>query len=150
MVVCMARPELDEVRPTWSESVPDALRMALAPLAAGELDVLLDNLLEGAEFPAALDSRCDVLDQDVEDRVVGEVALRIPHASGRLPGARRHHRVVGHAGGVGVEDVLPVEELAVELLDLLGLVGAELEPGDRVEGGNSHDTHSLRPTRGRL
>jgi hypothetical protein len=91
------------------------------------------------------DGRGDVLDEDVEDRVVGEAALRLPHAAGRLLGARRHHRVVGHTGGVGVEDVLPVEELAVELLDLLRLVGAELEPGDRVEGGNGHDTHSLHP-----
>jgi class 3 adenylate cyclase len=57
LVVCMARPELDEVRPEWSGSVPGALRMELTPLPPTDLDVLLDNLIEGASFPAALRER---------------------------------------------------------------------------------------------
>ncbi|MGH3507058.1 MAG: adenylate/guanylate cyclase domain-containing protein [Nocardioidaceae bacterium] len=57
LVVCMARPELDEVRPGWSGSVRDALRMTLSPLPATDLDVLLENLIEGASFPAALRER---------------------------------------------------------------------------------------------
>lgn len=57
LVVCMARPELDEVRPEWSGSVPGALRMELTPLPPTDLDVLLDNLIEGASFPAELRER---------------------------------------------------------------------------------------------
>ncbi|HET6985061.1 MAG TPA: adenylate/guanylate cyclase domain-containing protein, partial [Kribbella sp.] len=57
MVVCTARPELDEIVRGWSVGVPDARRLPLGPLADGDIDVLLDHLLDGMRLPEPVAAR---------------------------------------------------------------------------------------------
>ncbi len=57
LIVCTARPELDEVSPRWSEAVPDALRQTLDPLGTTEVDALLNRLLDGMRLPEPLRTR---------------------------------------------------------------------------------------------
>lgn len=54
LVICMARPELDEERADWAATVPGAVRLTLAPLTGAGLDQLVDNLLDGADMPQAV------------------------------------------------------------------------------------------------
>ncbi|HKE50388.1 MAG TPA: adenylate/guanylate cyclase domain-containing protein [Actinomycetes bacterium] len=57
LIVCTARPELAEVAPGWSDAVPHAVRQPLHPLGVGDLDALLDRLLDGMQLPEQLGTR---------------------------------------------------------------------------------------------
>ena len=57
LVICMARPELDEVAPRWCADVRDAIRVAPGPLGAREVNDLLDYLLDGLQLPGAIRAR---------------------------------------------------------------------------------------------
>lgn len=57
LVVCMARPELDEVAPRWCADVRHAIRVTPGPLGAREINNLLDHLLEGLQLPGAIRAR---------------------------------------------------------------------------------------------
>ena len=50
LFLCLARPELLEVRPGWMSTKPNATLVALEPLGDAEIDRLIRNLSEGAEF----------------------------------------------------------------------------------------------------
>jgi class 3 adenylate cyclase/tetratricopeptide (TPR) repeat protein len=58
-VLCLARHELLDRRPTWSGGIPDAATIVLEPLSAGETNQLVDGLLNGG------------LPELLRDRVVG-------------------------------------------------------------------------------
>ena len=58
LVVCVARPDFDELRPEWARS-DDLVRLELGPLSAAASSLVVAELLEGAE-----------LDADVERRIV--------------------------------------------------------------------------------
>ena len=45
LLLCMARPDLLELRPNWGEGVPDARRLSLAPLGDAASEQLVTNLL---------------------------------------------------------------------------------------------------------
>jgi class 3 adenylate cyclase/tetratricopeptide (TPR) repeat protein len=49
-VLCVARPELLELRPAWGGGKPNATSLLLEPLGSDETSVLIDNLLRGAEL----------------------------------------------------------------------------------------------------
>jgi class 3 adenylate cyclase/tetratricopeptide (TPR) repeat protein len=49
-VLCVARPELLEVRPAWGGGKANATSLLLEPLGADETSTLIDNLLRGAEL----------------------------------------------------------------------------------------------------
>jgi tetratricopeptide (TPR) repeat protein len=51
LIVCVARPELLEIRPGWGGGKLNATAILLEPLAGGEAGALLANLLGGAELP---------------------------------------------------------------------------------------------------
>jgi DNA-binding SARP family transcriptional activator len=51
LMVCTARPELFETRPSWGSGRLDASSIALDPLGEGESLELLDNLLGEADLP---------------------------------------------------------------------------------------------------
>src|SRR5690606_5589720 len=51
LLVCMARPELDEIDPAWCQDMPNAVRLDLAPLAPSHVDELLGHLLDGMRLP---------------------------------------------------------------------------------------------------
>ncbi len=57
LMVCVARPELLEIRPGWSGGKVNATSILLEPLAGDEADALLDNLLGEAAFPGAARER---------------------------------------------------------------------------------------------
>jgi len=57
LVICMARPELDEVAPRWCAGVRDAIRVIPGPLGAHEINDLLDHLLDGLQLPGAIRAR---------------------------------------------------------------------------------------------
>lgn len=54
LVLCVARPELLETRPTWGGGMPNASSMLLEPLNETECDRLIDNLLGESELPASV------------------------------------------------------------------------------------------------
>ncbi|MET1232648.1 MAG: adenylate/guanylate cyclase domain-containing protein, partial [Candidatus Limnocylindrales bacterium] len=58
-ILCLARHELFDQRPTWGGGIPNAAAIVLEPLSTGETDELVDALLAGG-LPASL-----------RDRVVG-------------------------------------------------------------------------------
>jgi class 3 adenylate cyclase/tetratricopeptide (TPR) repeat protein len=61
LFVCLARPDLLEVRPTWMMGKPNATLLALESLSGNELDGLIQNLLGGAELaPSARVKIADV------------------------------------------------------------------------------------------
>jgi class 3 adenylate cyclase/tetratricopeptide (TPR) repeat protein len=49
-VLCVARPELLELRPAWGGGKANAASLLLEPLDADETSTLIDNLLRGAEL----------------------------------------------------------------------------------------------------
>jgi class 3 adenylate cyclase/tetratricopeptide (TPR) repeat protein len=51
LLVCLARPELAETRPTWASAIPEAAAIRLDPLTQEEAERLIENLLG----PAPLD-----------------------------------------------------------------------------------------------
>ncbi len=53
-LICTARPELQERRPTWASAVRNAQRINLGPLTDTETATLLSVLLEHAMLPAAM------------------------------------------------------------------------------------------------
>ena len=56
LVLCLARPELLEQRPTWAAGKPRALTMTLPPLSAGEARQVAELLL-GSQTPATIVDR---------------------------------------------------------------------------------------------
>ena len=57
LLVCTARPELDEIVPGWCTAVHGAVRLTPGPLGSGEMDVLLDHLLDGTRLPEPVAAR---------------------------------------------------------------------------------------------
>jgi tetratricopeptide (TPR) repeat protein len=72
LLMCMARPELDEIAPAWCAGVPDMTRLTLGPLVAGEVDDLLDHLLDGMRLAEPVRSRI-VVAADGNPLFVGEL-----------------------------------------------------------------------------
>jgi class 3 adenylate cyclase/tetratricopeptide (TPR) repeat protein len=57
LVLCIARPELLEIRPTWGGGKLNATSILLEPLPADDASELVDNLLGSAEIPEAARDR---------------------------------------------------------------------------------------------
>jgi class 3 adenylate cyclase/tetratricopeptide (TPR) repeat protein len=57
LVVCMARPDLLDVRPTWSGGLTNATTISLAPLSEHESAKLIDHLLGSAALPGEIRTR---------------------------------------------------------------------------------------------
>ncbi len=60
LVVCLARPELLELRPTWAAAKPRSVSSILSPLEAGPARVLADHLLGGTAPAAIVERLCEV------------------------------------------------------------------------------------------
>jgi tetratricopeptide (TPR) repeat protein len=59
LLLCMARPDLLDVRPSWAGGLTNATTMSLAPLTEGQCDELIGHLLGSAALP-----------EEVRDRIV--------------------------------------------------------------------------------
>jgi class 3 adenylate cyclase/tetratricopeptide (TPR) repeat protein len=57
LLVCVARPELLEIRPGWGGGKMNATSILLEPLAGDDATTLLDNLLGGSDLPGAARER---------------------------------------------------------------------------------------------
>ena len=57
LLLCVARPELLELRPTWGGGKANATSLLLEPLDADETSTLIDNLLAGADLNATAKER---------------------------------------------------------------------------------------------
>src|SRR4029077_542551 len=51
LIVCLARPELHDLRPSWGGGMPNASSVLLEPLTAAESERLIDNLLGESDLP---------------------------------------------------------------------------------------------------
>jgi tetratricopeptide (TPR) repeat protein len=57
LLLCVARPELLELRPGWSGGKLNAATLLLEPLSDGESKELIERLLAGSELPADVSTR---------------------------------------------------------------------------------------------
>ena len=57
LILCVARPELLEIRPGWGGGKMNATAILLEPLGIEEAGALLENLLGGANLPSAAHAR---------------------------------------------------------------------------------------------
>ena len=57
LIVCLARPELLDARPSWGGGRRRSITIELGPLADSETASLVDALVEGAALPEGLRSR---------------------------------------------------------------------------------------------
>ena len=57
LIVCSARHDLLETRPTWAEEIEGSLRILLEPLSGEEAGRIIDHLLGGADLPAEMRQR---------------------------------------------------------------------------------------------
>ncbi len=57
LVLCTARHDVLEGRPTWGHELTDALRLPLEPLSSDQSSLIVDHLLGGAQLPAGLGRR---------------------------------------------------------------------------------------------
>ncbi|MFB3737500.1 MAG: adenylate/guanylate cyclase domain-containing protein [Candidatus Velamenicoccus archaeovorus] len=57
LLLCMARSELLDLRPTWGGGKPNAATISLEPLSEDECDTLISNLLGAADIPSAITDR---------------------------------------------------------------------------------------------
>ena len=57
LLLCMARPDLLDVRPAWGGGKTNATTISLAPLSTAETDALIDGLLGSSALPLEVRSR---------------------------------------------------------------------------------------------
>jgi predicted ATPase len=57
MVICIARPDLLEMRPGWGNASPNHISVVLQPLPRANSDRLITNLLHGGAVPKSLQAR---------------------------------------------------------------------------------------------
>ena len=100
LVVCTARPELLERRPSWSGGKPNALTISLSPLSDEETAQLVGELVPGPSL-------------DAETRA--ELLVR---AGGTLYYAEQYSRILAERGGIA-ELPETVQGIIAARLDLL-------------------------------
>src|SRR5215211_1937529 len=57
LLLCIARPDLFDLRPSWSQPRPRATVLALEPLPENDAETLVEHLVGGAPLPDALSRR---------------------------------------------------------------------------------------------
>jgi class 3 adenylate cyclase/tetratricopeptide (TPR) repeat protein len=57
LLLCIARPDLFDLRPSWSQPRPRATVLALEPLPENDAETLVEHLVGGAPLPDALSHR---------------------------------------------------------------------------------------------
>jgi len=98
LLLCMARPDLLDVRPTWGGGKTNATTISLAPLTPAETDALIDGLLGSSALPLEIRSRIAQVAEG--NPLFVEEMLRMLVDDGRLV---RHG-----AGWVAADDLVDV------------------------------------------
>jgi class 3 adenylate cyclase len=99
LLLCMARPDLLDVRPAWGGGKTNATTISLAPLTGTETDALLDGLLGSSALPADVRARITAVAEG--NPLFVEEMLRMLVDDGRLVRDGRPCRRHGAAHGVG-------------------------------------------------
>ena len=138
LVLCTARPELQEQHPTWAAGLRNATTINLAPLTDEETARLIASLLERAVLPA--ETQRALLERAGGNPLYAEEFVRLLADRGQLDEA------------VEVPD--SVQALIAARLDTLSPRAQEPAPGRRrgrqgVLGGRAGRDGRSRPARGR-
>ena len=127
-LLCVARPELLDARPMWGGGKPNATSILLEPLPQGEVDELLDNLLDGTN-----------LDGDVRRRI-------LKSADGNPLFVEEMVAMVREEGGVALTVPPTIQALLQARLDRLGDDERAVIERGSLEGAVFHQTarHATR------
>jgi class 3 adenylate cyclase/tetratricopeptide (TPR) repeat protein len=121
LIVCLARPELLEVRAGWTAGKPNASLMSVGPLSGLATDGLIDNLLGGAELAGP--ARARIAEVAEGNPLFVEETLRMLVDDGLL---RRSN------GGWAVADDLAGVSIPATIHALLAARLERLEPEERA------------------
>jgi class 3 adenylate cyclase/tetratricopeptide (TPR) repeat protein len=121
LLLCLARPELLDVRPGWMSGKPNATQTPLRPLTGSETDGLITNLLGGAELVAAARSR--IAEVAEGNPLFVEQTLRMLVDDGLLQPAPGRWTVVGDLSDITIPPTIH------------GLLAARLDRLDAEERG---------------
>jgi class 3 adenylate cyclase/tetratricopeptide (TPR) repeat protein len=100
LVLCLARPELLEVRPGWMTAKPNATAITLRPLTESETDGLVTNLVGGAEL--ASDARARIAEVAEGNPLFVEQTLRMLVDDGLLRPVAGEWTVVGDLSAITI------------------------------------------------
>ena len=117
--LCLARPELLEVRPGWMTAKPNATQITLGPLSESETDGLITNLLGGTEL--ASDARTRIATVAEGNPLFVEQTLRMLGDDGLLRRVAGEWAVVGDLSDIMIPPTI------------LGLLAARLDRLDAEE-----------------
>jgi class 3 adenylate cyclase len=116
LFLCLARPELLEVRTGWMNAKPNATQIALRPLTESETDGLVTNLLGGAEL--ASDARNRIAEVAEGNPLFVEQTLRMLVDDGLLRPVAGEWTVVGDLSSITIPPT--IQGLLAARLDRLG------------------------------
>jgi class 3 adenylate cyclase/tetratricopeptide (TPR) repeat protein len=119
LFLCLARPELLEIRPGWMTGKPNAAQIALRPLTEPETDGLITNLLGGAQL--ARDARTRIAEVTEGNPLFVEQTLRMLGDDGLLRQVAGGWTVVGDLSDIQIPPTI------------LGLLAARLDRLDAEE-----------------
>ena len=115
VLLCLARPELLEIRPGWMSTRPNATLVSLEPLSGDEIDGLIRNLAGGAELED--DARARIAEVAEGNPLFVEETLRMLVDDGVL---RRHDGVWAVSGDLSGLAIPPtIQALLTARLDRL-------------------------------
>lgn len=115
LLLCLARPELLESRPSWVAAKPNASLINLTPLAPPEIEGLIGNLVGGAEID--VEARSRIAEVAEGNPLFVEETLRMLVDDGLLQRDDGHWTVVGDLASVSVPST--IQALLTARLDRL-------------------------------
>lgn len=117
LLLCMARPDLLELRPSWAGGKPNAATVSLEPLTVEQASVLVANLLGSAEAPAELANA--IVDKAEGNPLFVEETLAMLIDEGRVIREDQGWRATGDVSAVTVPP--SIHALLAARLDRLAL-----------------------------
>jgi class 3 adenylate cyclase/tetratricopeptide (TPR) repeat protein len=135
LVVCMARPELLEVRPGWAGGKPNATTVMLQPLSREESGALILNLVPGASLDGGTEAR--IIDAAEGNPLFVEELVAMAKEDALADGAVEVPATIQALLAARLDRLAPLERAVVDRGSIEGRVfhrGAVVElspPGDR-------------------
>ncbi len=138
LIVCLARPEFLDARPTWGGGKTNAASMLLEPLPDDQSAALVDHLVEA---PLEAENRATIVEAAGGNPLFIEELVRVTVERDRVPGI--------HATPPTIQAVVAarIDQLAPEERDLLGaasIVGKVFQPAALAELADQEWGESLR------
>ncbi len=132
LFLCLARPELLEVRPGWMSTKQNATLVALEPLRAADINRLIRNLSSGAEFTG--EARIRIAELAEGNPLFVEETLRMLIDDGILRRVDGKWQVAGNLAGLAIPPTInalltarlerldPEERAVIERASIVGRV----------------------------